>query len=238
MLNADDPTRGASTTPSAGSCGPSGAAPANDVDRIRGWWDLQQRGQFPGFELMPHLMRLLAEGQPVPLERLAATASWPVEDVDAALHRHPGVDWDEQGRLVGFGLTLRPTAHRFTFEGRTVYGFCASDTLEFPVVLGRSGVVESSCPATGQAIRVELTPERVERVDPSSAVVSLVRPEKYDDIRAEGCNLGWFFASPEAAAEWLAAHPEGMVHSVEVEFEQTREMMVRAGWAHPGVAKS
>lgn len=154
-----------------------------------------------------------------------------VADVEAALHQHPGVDWDEAGRLVGFGLTLRPTPHQFSFEGRTVYGFCASDVLGFPVVLGRSGVIRSKCPATGQGIRVEVTPERVNSVDPPIAVVSLVRPDTLQDIRTEGCDLGWFFASVEAAAEWRAAHLEGMVHGVEEEFQQTREMMFRVGWA-------
>lgn len=207
----------------------------SNADRIRGWWDLQQE-QFAGFQLIPHLARLLAEGQPVPLERVAAAASWPVRDVEAALRHHPGVDWGEDGRLVGFGLTLRPTPHRFIFEDRTIYGFCASDALGFPVLLARSGVIESKCPATGQPIRVEVTPERATRIDPSTAVVSLVRPDTFDDIRAEGCDLGWFFFSREAAEGWLAAHPQGMVHSVEEEFQLTREMTVRAGWAHPKVA--
>jgi alkylmercury lyase len=157
-----------------------------------------------------------------------------VQDVDAALRRHPGVDWDEHGRLVGFGLTLRPTPHRFTFDGRTVFGFCASDALSFPVVLGRSGVVESTCPSTEQPIRVGVTPERVEWVDPSSAVVSLVRPgDRVDDVRAEICALGHFFASREAAAEWLAAHPEGMVHSVEEDYYLHREVVEELGWADP-----
>jgi alkylmercury lyase len=61
----------------------------------------------------------VVEHQPVTLDRLAAASSWPVRDVESALRRHPGMDWDELGRLVGFGLTLRPTPHRFTFDGRT-----------------------------------------------------------------------------------------------------------------------
>ena len=169
------------------------------------------------------------------LDRLAAAASWTVEDVHAALHQHPGVDWDEQGRLVGFGLTLCPTAHRYTFDGGTVYGFCASDALGFPVILRRAGVVESTCPLTRQTIRVEVTPERVVAVDPATAVVSLVRPDRFNDIRAESCDLGWFFVSEEAATQWRAADPDGMIHSVEEEFQQTREMMFK-GWAAPARA--
>lgn len=220
-------------------CSPASEVHAGDDDnRIRAWWDDMQQEKFSGFELIPHLARLLAEAQhPVTLNRVADAASWTVQDVEAALRRHPGVDWDDKGRLAGFGLTLRPTPHRFIFDDRTVYGFCASDTLAFPVVLGSSGVIESTCPATGQTIRVEVTPEHLDSLDPPTAVVSLVRPDTFDDIRREGCDLGRFFASRGSAAEWQAAHPEGMIHSVEEEFQQTREMTIRAGWAHPTVAE-
>lgn len=40
----------------------------------------------------------------------------------------------------------------------------------------------------------------------------------------------YFFASSEAAG--LAAHPEGMVHSVEEDFKLHREIMEKIGWAH------
>lgn len=138
---------------------------ADDVRFGIGWWE-GQREQLAGFELIPHIVRLLAEGEPVTLDQLAAASSWPVQDVESALRRHRGVDWDEQGRLVGFGLTM-----------------------------------------------------------------SLVRPDRWDDVRAETCALGHFFASREAAADWLAANPEGMVHSVEEDFRLHQSVMEKLGWA-------
>jgi alkylmercury lyase len=194
------------------------------------WWE-HQREELPGFELIPHVVHLLAEGKPLSLERLAAESSWTLQDVEAAVRRHPGVDWDDRGRLLGIGLTLCQTPHRFTFDGRTVFGWCASDVLIFPVMLGKSGIIESPCPVTGQQIKVVVTPEQVQNVAPSSAVVSLVRPDKINDIRAEACALGNFFASSAAAGEWLAAHPEGMVHSVDEDFKLHREVMEKLGWA-------
>jgi len=98
------------------------------------WWE-HQREELPGFELIPHVVHLLAEGKPLSLERLAAESSWTLQDVEAAVRRHPGVDWDDRGRLLGIGLTLCQTPHRFTFDGRTVFGWCASDVLIFPVML-------------------------------------------------------------------------------------------------------
>jgi alkylmercury lyase len=201
------------------------------------WWE-KQREEHDDFEIffgadgiMPSAYRLLAEGQPVPLDRIAATISRPVAEVEAALRRQPGTDWDERGRLVGFGVTLRPTPHRLTFDdGRTVFTWCASDSLVVPAIVGRPVTLESPCAATGRPIRVRVTPERVESVDPPTAVVSMVRPDRVDDIRGEVCSLGSFAVSEDAAAEWLAAHPEGMVHSVSEDFRLHREVAERFGW--------
>jgi alkylmercury lyase len=192
--------------------------------------DLVER--LDGFELTPHAIRLLAEGEPVALERLGAASGHAVEDVEAALRGVGGVEWDEHGRLVGLALTLRPTSHRYTTEGRTLYGWCADDTLMIPVVLGRGGMVESTCPGTGRAIRVEVSPERVERVEPAGAVVTSVRPDTpIANVRAATCNHGHFFVSATAASTWAAEHPGGHVHSVDEAFRLDKAVLERLGWA-------
>lgn len=183
--------------------------------------------------LVPVLARLLATGEPVTVADVAQAGGWAPGQVREALSRHPGTDWDAEGRVLGFGLTLRPTPHSFAFDGGgTVYGFCASDTLAFPVLLGRPGTAGSSCPVTGQPVRVDLNPDRVLRTDPPQAVVSKVRPaQALADIRAEACALGHFFASADAAAGWLAQYPHGQVVPVADDFEITRQTMIEIGWA-------
>lgn len=167
------------------------------------------------------------------MAQVAAAGGWPVEDVRAELDRQPGVDWADDGRVAGFGLTLQPTPHAFTFEDRTVYGFCATDVVNFPVILGWAGVVESMCPATGQRIRIELSPDGVRDVDPPEAVVSKVHlTETVANVR-DLCDLGHFFSSPEAAADWSAAHPDGEVVPVAEEFTIGRQAMDKLGWTAP-----
>jgi alkylmercury lyase len=194
--------------------------------------DLVER--LDGFELTPHAIRLLAGGEPVALERLAAAAGHAVEDVAAALRGVGGLEWDDQGRLVGLALTLRPTAHRYTTDGRTLCAWCADDTLMLPVVLGRGGLVDSRCPETGRAIHVQLSPQRVERVEPAGAVVSSVRPDgPIANVRTATCDHGHFFASAAAASSWAAEHPGGHVHSVEDAFGLDKQALERLGWAAP-----
>lgn len=190
------------------------------------------REQFGLPDVPLHLGRLLAAGEPVTVAAAAAAGGWTEQQLRDELSRHPGTDWDDQDRIVGFGLTLRETPHRFTFDHQTVYTFCATDALEVSVMLGRSGVIESTCPATGQPIRVELTPEQILSVDPPHAVVSKVRPDHaVDDIRAQVCALGNFFSSAEAAADWLAHNPDGKVVTIAEDFEVTKQAMIELGWA-------
>jgi alkylmercury lyase len=192
------------------------------------------RAQFGLHGLLPHLVRLLSSvGEAVTVERAAETGGWRVEQVRAELARHPGVDWDTDGRIVGFGATLRPTRHRFIpDQGRTIYGFCASDALTYPIILDQPGVIESICPVTGRHIRVDATPDRVTWADPATTVVSRIRPDTaVADVRAEICALGSFFASADDAADWHTHHPDGTLVPVREDFEVNREAMIELGWA-------
>ena len=47
-------------------------------------------------------------------------------------------------------------------------------------------------------------------------------------------DLVHFFASREAAGNWLATNPEGQLSSVEEDFQLRREMVERLGWSHAG----
>jgi alkylmercury lyase len=190
--------------------------------------------RLPGFEMVPHLVRLIARGRPVPLTDVAASAGMPISSVEAALRDQPGTDWDENGDVVGFGLTQRPTAHRFIISGRTLYTFCASDALFFPAVLGEPAAVESSCPATGQPIRIELTPQAVLSVNPNDAVVSQLHdPQFLGDVRANVCDQGHFFASGDAASGWMNQHPGGRVLAISEALAQTRSGCEELGWLAP-----
>lgn len=190
------------------------------------------RAQFGLPDLIVHLGRLLAHtGQPATIEQAAAAGGWTPDQLSAELACHPGVDFDNQGRIVGFGLTLRPTPHRFTFDGRTVYAFCATDTFELAAILGRPGTVESVCAGTGRLIRIELTPDRLISVDPAETVVTKIRPDQaVADVRAEICNLGNFYSSPQAAADWQRQHPDGLIAPVADDYAITLHAMIKLGW--------
>jgi len=155
----------------------------------RGW--ALDRG--PLFEAA---LRLLARGEPVPLDRLAEAVGWPEEAVRGALQGDPAVEWDEAGRLIGWGLTLRPTPFRLEVEGRSLWTWCALDTLLFPLCLEREARVEASCARTGQSIRFVVSPAGIREIEPAEAVLVLAAPESGASIRTAFCRRTVFLASP------------------------------------------
>ena len=187
-----------------------------------------------GIDALPQLLRLLAGAEPVDLDELAALAGPAGAELALVVHAQPGAEWDDDGRLVGFGLTPRPTDYRFRVGGQTLYTWCASDTLFFTVILGEHTVAESTCPVTGVPIRLEITPEAIMSVTPADTVVSQRhRQDLVANLRSDVCDHGRFFASRSAAADWIGAHPDGQVLSIADAFAECRAACEELGWHSP-----
>ena len=177
----------------------------------------EETGLDPGLLIPP--LRLLVDGDLVTLDQLAAASGRPLDDVRRGLAAVPDTEYDDQGRIIGQGLTLRPTPHRFTVAGEELYTWCALDTLIFPTLLERTASVESVSPTSGEPIRVTIDPVAgVTSVEPATAVVSLVNPDQITSIRSSFCNQVHYFTSDEDAAGWLAEHPRAEVVPVAVAY--------------------
>lgn len=175
--------------------------------------------------LWPALLRELARGHPVPIDTLAQVTGRGAAEVRAGLAGLSDTEYDEQGRVVGHGITLRPTPHRFTVDGHRLYTWCALDTLIFPSVLDRPAQVTSPTPGSGVPVRLEIDPAAgVTVLEPETAVVSVVIPEGEASVRSAFCNQVHFFATPAAAQDWLAAHPGGTVLPVREAFDLGRRL--------------
>lgn len=167
----------------------------------------------PGLELtlLRPLLRLLAAGEPVTADQLAAETGRTRGQIRHTLTAMPDTEYDGEGRITGYGLTLNPTPHRYETDGRTLYTWCALDTLVFPAVLGHTAQVTSPCRATGEPVRLTVTPDGPADVEPATAVVSLVACQAPASVRTSFCNEIHFFTGAEAADEWLASHPGSRV---------------------------
>ena len=87
-----------------------------------------------------------------------------------------GAQADESGNVIGAALSTRETPHKMRFAEKTLYAWCALDTLFIPGLLGERADVESTCPVSGEPIRLTVLPTRVEDCEPSSAWLSVFLP--------------------------------------------------------------
>lgn len=147
--------------------------------------------------------------------------------VEAILSPWPGVYRDDKGNIVGFwGLTAQPISkHVLRINGHTSYAWCAWDCLFLPAVLGRPVQVSSVCAQTGEPIELLVAPSSVERMHPSSTVLSMLRPSlesSRKDVVSTFCHFINFFKDEEAARKWTAIHPGTSVITVEQGMELGR----------------
>jgi alkylmercury lyase len=124
------------------------------------------------------MVRGIAEAGVLSAERFAElmgleaeTASEVFEGLFAA-----GMQKDESGNIVGAALTTRETPHKMRVAGKELYAWCALDTLFIPGILGEAAHIESTCPSSGEAVRLTISTEGIEAVEPSGAWLSVFLP--------------------------------------------------------------
>ncbi len=124
------------------------------------------------------LLRELAKGEPVAVPQFAQALGVPINEA-AALVNDSGLSrlifTGEDGRVAGvWGLSTAQTHHKFTINGRTLWAWCAGDTLFLPEVLDQTAAVESRDPESGDLVRLTISPARVEAVEPKDVIVSFL----------------------------------------------------------------
>ena len=164
------------------------------------------------------LLQLLQHGKPVAPEELASVTELEV-GVAVKLAKRLGAEFDNKGNLVGWGLTLVPTPHKYRANGHDLYAWCAADTISFPSVLNHTAVIESPDPVSGEIVRLTVTPDGVEGLNPSSAVVSWSLESDLDNIRGSFCDLTHYFTSRKTAALYVSERPGLVIVPVDSVFE-------------------
>ncbi|MGH7500685.1 MAG: organomercurial lyase [Longimicrobiales bacterium] len=182
------------------------------------------------------LLRELSKGEPVAAADLAGALNLPTGEVARGLAGsalRPFVYTGADGRIAGFwGLSTKPTHHRFTIGERTLWTWCAEDSLFLPELLGETARVESSDPETGEPVRLTISPTRIERAEPEGIAVSMVGADTADftsaaRIIATACHYIFFFADPASGERWVAAHRQTTLVSLEDAFALARRQNAR-----------
>lgn len=172
--------------------------------------------------------RLLAEGAPLPVSGIAESTKLPYEQVEALIDSWPGVFRGPDGNIVGFwGLAIGPLdpEHRIEVDGRTLWAWCAWDTLFIPDILGKKARISSTDPQTGETVQLTVGPDGVTERSHEDAVLSFLVPDgpfSERDLVSEFCHFIHYFSSRESGKGWVAEHPGTFLLLLEEGFELGR----------------
>ncbi len=111
----------------------------------------------------------------ISIERVAQDLGIDSDDADA-LCRDVGMEFDGAGNIVGAALSTRETPHIVRIGSRKLYAWCAMDTLVIPGLLNETAEIESTCPVSGETIRVTVAPDGVVAFAPQEAALSVALP--------------------------------------------------------------
>lgn len=150
---------------------------------------------------------LLLDGEPVSPERLAGRLEVSRDEALDIMNRlgSVGGEFDKDENMVGFGLTLVPTPHRYKVGGRTYYVWCADEAIIFPALFQHTASIKTPDPISGEMIQLIVSPEGVEQLEPPTAVVSRrIDGVRIDDVRGTSCHYGHVFATRDSAKQYLS----------------------------------
>ena len=162
------------------------------------------------------ILHQVTRGKPIGIAALAVSLQVSQEEAEQRLLHLPDTEFDQQGNILGWGVTLVPTRHRFQIHGQSLYTWCAFDTVLFPSLLQETAYVQSICETTGQPISFIATPEGITDLTPVTSVLSLILPDaRCDCVRGIFCEQSLFFQSEAAASPWIVLHPEAVLLPIE-----------------------
>ncbi len=186
--------------------------------------------------LLVRVMRELAQGRPLPKERVGQIiGDLGIAREGAYRFLREVAERDADGNVFGImGLSLNETPHHFSVNGARMSTWCAGDALYVPAVIGRTATVESKSPVSREKVRLKVSPQGVEEIHPVGAVVSIVIVDpgevnlgSVEAIWGTFCHHIFFFASREEAERWAAGRDDIEILSVEEAYELVRLLSSR-----------
>lgn len=155
------------------------------------------------------LYRLLARGEPVSRVQLTQETDCPLPQIAALLDSWPGIYYGDDGRIVGYwGLALSKMPHTLQYLDRTLYTWCAWDTLFLPELLNQPARVMSVDPVSGATLELAVTPDSTHPCGQHEVWMSFLMPTvgMGKTIVSSFCHYIHFFTSERSGQEFVGEH--------------------------------
>lgn len=176
--------------------------------------DMEEMLTEMGLENSEDVYRHLLKGEPMSFAQFMDLLGMSAAEAEEILMLYGEVN--SQNEVVGFlGISLFETKHKMLVEDKTIYTWCAADTLLFLRFLGFSAKVESRDPVNGELVKLSVNEDYLEWTDPVPLYISWMEKADSCDIRNSFCSHSHFFGSEDNANKWLYENPMGKISKVE-----------------------
>lgn len=182
-------------------------------------------------ELSLSLYRYLAKGLPVGVDDLVATTSLEEVRVKEILNDWPGIYYNDDHKITGYwGLAIIEMGHKIEFENKTLFGWCAWDTLFLPQLLGKDAVIRSSDQSTNEEVVIEVDGNGNLASDGTDIYVSLLEVDEEsikEEVISSFCHFIYFFKSRSSGETWVSQHNGTFLITLEeaLELSQTKNRL-------------
>jgi len=165
-----------------------------------------------------HLFPLLSAGKPVSPSRFAEIAKIEVFTVEKVLQMGRA-DRNSHGDVIGlFGFTLMPTLHRLMIEDVALFSCCAMVAQMAPSLAGKTAAIESIDPTNNKVVKIIISPNSIQSVEPKEAVATLVVTNQEDvlrDVSSAFCSHVRHFVNVRTAEEFTSLNPQRYVVDID-----------------------
>src|SRR5260370_16599442 len=99
--------------------------------------------------------------------------------------------------------------HTLRINDRILSAWCAWDTLFLPQLIGHTADIESASPSDAGIVRLTITPQQVERVEPPGSQMSVLVPDAQEmqkNVVTSFCHFVHFFLSLQPAQSCTSKH--------------------------------
>jgi len=129
---------------------------------------------------------------------------------------------NEEGDITGYlGLSLSKTAHQLNFANKSLYAWCAMDTILLPRYLMHRWEIILKDPITDNPVKLSISDNLLEWTKPVPIFISWVEKADSCDIRSSFCQYSYFFESELSANKWRIKNPAGNIYPVEPFFSNS-----------------
>ncbi len=152
----------------------------------------------------------LEKGNPLKIEDLVSATTLDKFTVKAIIKKWPAIFYDSNQHIIGYwGLAIQEMGHKIELNDKTLYGWCAWDTLFIPQLIEKDAVIRSTDHLTKEEVVIEIDRNGNLLAGDDDIYISMLTVDEksiQEDVVTTFCHFVHFFKSKSSGVDWISKH--------------------------------